>query len=69
MPKVVHALVHSVASAWHVVEAHSANDSLSQRSSHHFIVTRLPNHMWASSWRIVSARRSILASETFDRKT
>ena len=27
----------------------SANDSLSQRSSHHSIVTRSPNHMCASS--------------------
>ena len=64
----VHAVSHSVASAWQVVEAHSANDSLSHRSFHHFIVTRLPNHMWASSWRIVSARRSMMASVTLARK-
>ena len=30
--------------------------SLSQRSFHHLIVTRLPNHMWAISCRITSAR-------------
>jgi hypothetical protein len=58
-----------VASAWQVVEAHSAKDSLSHRSFHHFIVTRLPNHMCASSCRIVSARRSTSASVTLDRKT
>ena len=55
MPKVVQAVSHWVASAEHVVEAHSANDSLSHRSFHHCIVTRLPNHMCASSCRIVSA--------------
>src|SRR2546428_741593 len=39
-----------------------ANDSLSHRSSHHFIVTRSPNHWWASSWAItlVSPRRGLL---------
>src|SRR5699024_10469645 len=67
--KVVHASVHSVVSAWHVVEAHSAKDSLSHRSFHHLIVTRLPNHMCASSWSTVSARRSTRASGTFERKT
>src|SRR5690606_42063987 len=67
--KVVHASVHSVASAWQVVEAHSANDSLSHRSSHQDIVTRLPNHMWASSWSTVRARRSTRASGTLPRKT
>ena len=69
VPKVVQALVHSVASAWQVVDAHSAKDSLSQRSSHHLMVTRLPNHMCASSCSTVRARRSILASETLLRKT
>ena len=34
-----------------------ANASLSQRSSHHFMVTRLPNHMWAISWLMTSATR------------
>jgi len=42
--------------------------SLSHRSSHHRMVTRSPNHMWAISWRIVSARPSRSASVTLDRK-
>ena len=67
--KVVQASVHSVASAEAMVDAHSANDSLSHRSFHHFMVTRSPNHMCASSCRIVSTRRSLIASVTFDRKT
>jgi hypothetical protein len=54
---VVHASVHSVASAVAMVDAHSANDSLSHRSFHHFMVTRSPNHMCASSCRIVTTRR------------
>ncbi len=65
----VHARVHSVASAVAIVEAHSANDSLSQRSFHHFMVTRSPNHMWASSCRIVTTRRSRTASVTRLRNT
>src|SRR5690554_491527 len=66
---VVQTSVHSVASATAIVEAHSANDSFSQRSFHHFMVTRSPNHMWASSCRMVTTRRSLTASVTFDRKT
>ena len=31
-----------------------ANASLSQIPFHHFMVTRSPNHMWASSWAITS---------------
>lgn len=46
------------ASAWHAIEVYVAKDSFSQRSFHHSMVTRSPNHMWASSWRIVSARVS-----------
>src|SRR5919202_1600192 len=69
MLKVVQASSHSVASAVARVEMYSANDSFSQRSFHHFIVTRSPNHMWASSWRIVTTRRSLTASETFERNT
>ena len=34
----------------------SANDSLSQRSSHHSIVTRSPNHMCASSCAVMRMR-------------
>ncbi len=66
---VVQASVHSVASAVAMVEAHSANDSFSQRSFHHFMVTRSPNHMCASSCRIVTTRRSLTASVTLLRKT
>ena len=65
----VHALVHRVASAVASVEAYSANDSLSHRSSHQRMVTRSPNHMCASSCRIVTARRSIVASGTLERNT
>ena len=32
-----------------------AKASLSQMPFHHFIVTRSPNHMWASSWAMTSA--------------
>ena len=46
----------------------SAKDSLSHRSSHHFIVTRSPNHMCACSWRIVMTRRSMSAPVGFVRK-
>src|SRR3954453_21276268 len=66
---VVHASVYSVACAWQSTLANVANDSLSHRSSHHRMVTRSPNHMWASSCRIVTARRSMVASGTFDRNT
>jgi hypothetical protein len=34
-----------------------ANASLSHRPFHHLIVTRSPNHMWASSWATTSATR------------
>ena len=58
-----------MASDWQVVDAHSANDSLSHRSFHQRIVTRLPNHMWASSCSTVRARRSTRDSVTLERKT
>src|SRR5690349_8998545 len=64
VPNVVQALSHWVASAWQVVDAHSAKDSFSHRSFHHFMVTRLPNHMCASSCSSVRARRSTSASVT-----
>ncbi len=66
---VVHACGHRVTSAWQSTLAYVANDSLSHRSSHQRIVTRSPNHMCASSWRIVSARRSYAASVSRLRKT
>ena len=34
-----------------------AKASLSHRPFHHFMVTRSPNHMWASSWATTSATR------------
>ncbi len=46
----------------------SAKDSFSHRSSHHFMVTRSPNHMCAISWRITFARRSYEACVTLPRK-
>src|ERR1700694_1451034 len=69
LANVVHADVQRVASTWHSTETNVANDSLSHRSSHHRIVTRSPNHMCASSWRMVSARRSYAASVTLERNT
>src|SRR5690348_4125242 len=66
---VVHASVKRVACELHQCDAHSANDSFSQRSSHQRMVTRSPNHMWASSCRIVLARCSYSKSVTWDRKT
>src|SRR4051812_30640252 len=69
LANVVQADVHEVASAAASVLTHSANDSLSQRSSHHLIVTRSPNHMWASSCRIVMHRRSYDTCGTRERKT
>jgi len=66
---VVQALVQRVASAVARVDTYSAKDSFSHRSSHQRMVTRSPNHMCASSCRIVAARRSTVASATLDRKT
>ena len=51
--------VHSgngVTSAQHLMPRYSANDSFSHRSSHQRMVTRSPNHMWASSWATTPAR-------------
>ena len=48
-------IFHSGWSAFTVfVPIHVAKDSLSQRSSHHAMVTRSPNHMWAVSCAITS---------------
>ena len=49
-------------------DAQVAKDSFSHRSSHHFIVTRLPNHMWDSSCKIVPRRKSEVAAVTRLRK-
>ena len=40
-----------------------ANDSFNQRSSHHCMVTQLPNHWWASSWVTTSAIRFFTGSD------
>src|ERR1700760_1979356 len=64
---VVQESVNLVASAADWNPHISANDSFSHRSSHHFIVTRLPNHICAISCRITIARTSYMASVTFDR--
>ncbi len=64
--KPAHGSGSSVASAMHQNEAHVANASLSHRSSHQRMVTRSPNHMWASSCRMTVARRvrcSIVGTE------
>src|SRR6185503_7497310 len=66
--KVTHALRQRVAFDSEKTAAQEAKLSFSQRSSHQRIVTRLPNHMCAISWRITSARRSRAASVTFERK-
>src|SRR6266511_3305614 len=65
--KVVQASVNRVAFELHQWLAHSANDSLSHRSSHHRMVTRSPNHMCAISCRIVLARCSCSKSVTGER--
>ena len=54
-----HASVYPVAATRQRCDMYSANDSLSQRSSHHFIVTRSPNHMCDISWRTCWHRVSI----------
>ena len=48
---------------------YSAKDSLSHRSSHHCMVTRSPNHMWAISWVIVLVRESTSSRAAAPRKT
>ena len=53
---VTHASSYSVTSAVTRLPMYSAKDSLSQRSSHHFGVTMLPNHWCAISCATVVAR-------------
>src|SRR5919198_5685954 len=69
LQNVVQALVNRVPFTMQSTEANVAKVSLSQRSSHHRMVTRSPNHMCAISCSTVSARRSRAASVTFDRNT
>src|SRR4051794_18494889 len=66
LAKVVQAAAYSVAETWATTDAQVAKDSLSHRSSHHRMVTRSPNHIWAISCRIVSQRRSYSALVTLD---
>ena len=42
-----------------------AKDSFNHRSFHQVMVTRLPNHMWASSCKLVIEKRKSLASVGF----
>jgi hypothetical protein len=65
---VVQAFGHRVASASATMLAQVAKDSFSQRSSHQVMVTRSPNHIWASSCSKVSALDSRRASVTRDLK-
>src|SRR5205085_2037941 len=46
-----------------------AKASLSQMPSHHPIVTRLPNHMWAISWLMTSVTLSSSGWVDFDGST
>ena len=61
--------MNRVASALASAALNSANDSFSHRSSHHFMVTRSPNHMCAISCRITIARSSYIRSVTLDRNS
>ena len=57
-PKLTHRC-HSGFHAWTAtISMKVANASLSQIPFHHAIVTRSPNHMWASSCATTSAIRS-----------
>ncbi len=69
LAKVIHADWYLVASTCENEPMKSAKDSFSQRSSHHFMVTRSPNHMCAISCRMTLARPSYAASVTLERKT
>src|SRR6266705_6640090 len=51
--------------AVHLVPIHEAKPSLSQRLSHHAIVTRSPNHMCAVSCPITSKILSFVFSDDF----
>ena len=62
MPANVMAVMAVMAKNLYQILSH-ANPSLSQRSSHHFRVTRLPNHMWANSWETTVATLCWLEEE------
>jgi len=48
---------HRVPRRERLVRHHVANPSFSQMSSHHFIVTRSPNHWWAISCEMIGRHR------------
>ncbi len=58
LAKVIQPSVKRVAPTSENAPMKSAKDSFSHRSSHHSMVTRSPNHMWAISCRITLARPS-----------
>ncbi len=53
----------------HSISMNVAKASFSQMPSHHRIVTRSPNHMWASSWAMTSATRSSSARAALEVST
>ena len=61
--------MNRVPSALDRAAQNSANDSFSHRSSHHFMVTRSPNHMCAISCRMTVARSSYIMSVTLERNS
>ena len=63
-----HMSVNSVQRTADQAQAHSAKDSLSQRSSHQRMVTMSPNHMCAISCSRTRARSSRSAYEGGSRK-
>src|SRR5699024_1076589 len=69
LAKVTHAVSYSVFSAWQIAADQVAKDSFNHRSSHHCMVTKSPNHMCASSCKMVSARRSYMWWVAWEEKT
>ena len=53
-PKSTHRCHSGRKASVQVISMNVAKASLSQMPFHHFIVTRSPNHMWASSWAMTS---------------
>ena len=53
-PKVVHRSHSGRKASVASISMNVAKASFSQIPFHHFMVTRSPNHMWASSWAITS---------------
>ncbi len=57
-PNVTHRSHSGFQASTHSISMKVAKASLSQMPFHHAIVTRSPNHMWATSWATTSATRS-----------